>query len=99
MATLERLRDADESFDLIFIDADKQGYTAYFDLIVSASLIKPRGVICVDNTLMQGEAYLPGPRSAVGDAIAKFNQFVAEDNRVEQVLLPVRDGLTLIRLV
>ena len=56
-------------------------------------------MICVDNTLMQGEPYLPAGRSANGEAIAEFNRAVAADERVEQVLLPLRDGLTLIRRV
>ena len=55
-------------------------------------------MICVDNTLLGGEPYLEGETpSANGAAIAAFNQTVAEDPRVEQVMLPLRDGLTLIR--
>ncbi|CCQ54129.1 Caffeoyl-CoA O-methyltransferase [Crocosphaera watsonii WH 0005] len=52
----------------------------------------------MDNTLLQGQPYLPEQqRTANGEAIAQFNRFVADDDRVEQVLLPLRDGLTLIR--
>jgi len=58
----------------------------------------PNGVICVDNTLLQGQPYLPPEkRTANGEAIARFNRVVADDPRVEQVLLPLRDGVTIIR--
>ena len=97
LATLERMRDAGDQFDFVFIDADKARYAAYFDVIVGSSLLASNGLICVDNTLMQGEPYLAAPRTANGRAISDFNRIVANDPRVEQVLLPIRDGLTLIR--
>ncbi len=97
MESLERMRDAGERFDLVFVDADKARYAAYFDLVVGSSLLAPHGLLCVDNTLMQGEPYRSEARTANGRAIAEFNRIVADDARVEQVLLPVRDGLTLIR--
>ncbi len=54
----------------------------------------------MDNTLLQGQVYLPlEQRTANGEAIAQFNRIVAADPRVEQVLLPIRDGITLIRRV
>ena len=56
-------------------------------------------MICVDNTLMQGQPYVSGESTANGVAIATFNQTVAADPRVEQVIIPLRDGLTLIRRV
>jgi caffeoyl-CoA O-methyltransferase len=56
-------------------------------------------VVCVDNTLMQGQPWLSGAPTANGIAIAEFNRTVAADPRVEQVVLPLRDGLTLIRRV
>jgi caffeoyl-CoA O-methyltransferase len=63
-------------------------------------LLTPDGLICVDNTLLQGQVYLPeAQRTANGEAIAQFNRVVAADPRVEQVLLPIRDGVTLIRRV
>jgi caffeoyl-CoA O-methyltransferase len=99
MQTLTRLRDAGDQFDFVFIDADKARYTAYFDLVVGSTLLTQNGLICVDNTLMQGEPYLSRPRSANGEAIAEFNAVVANDPRVEQVLVPIRDGLTLIARV
>lgn len=95
--SVQRLSDAGESFDLIFIDADKAGYQAYLDIALSGSLLAPNGLICVDNTLMQGQPYLPGVLTGNGLAIAQFNRSVSNDARLEQVMLPLRDGVTLIR--
>ncbi|HLO87603.1 MAG TPA: class I SAM-dependent methyltransferase, partial [Nostocaceae cyanobacterium] len=100
LETLRKLAEAGESFDLVFIDADKKEYVAYFQILLDTDLLAPSGFICVDNTLLQGEVYLPAKeRSANGEAIAQFNRTVAADPRVEQVLLPLRDGLTIIRRV
>lgn len=100
LETLQNLVDVGESFDLIFIDADKREYIAYYQMILDGNLLAPGGIICVDNTLMQGQAYLePEKRSANGNAIAEFNRLVANDARVEQVILPLRDGVTLISRV
>ncbi|MBE9049151.1 class I SAM-dependent methyltransferase [Nostocales cyanobacterium LEGE 11386] len=100
LETLHKLAASKESFDLIFIDADKKEYVEYFQTILDSSLLAPDGLICVDNTLLQGQVYLPPEqRTANGEAIAQFNSVVAADPRVEQVLLPIRDGVTLIRRV
>lgn len=96
--TLQKLAEVGEPFDFVFIDADKQEYVQYFQLLLDSNLLRPNGCICVDNTLLQGQVYLPNP-SANGAAIAHFNQVVQDDPRVEQVLLPLRDGVTLIRRV
>ncbi|OYE01831.1 O-methyltransferase [Nostoc sp. 'Peltigera membranacea cyanobiont' 232] len=98
LETLHKLAARKESFDLIFIDADKKEYVEYFQTILDSDLLAPDGLICVDNTLLQGQVYLPPQqRTANGEAIAQFNRAVAADPRVEQVLLPIRDGITLIR--
>ncbi len=98
LETMEKLAVAQESFDLVFIDADKQEYIDYFKLLLDKDLLSAGGFILVDNTLLRGQPYLsPEQRTANGEAIARFNRFVAEDSRVEQVLLPLRDGLTIIR--
>lgn len=100
LATLDKLVDKDESFDFVFIDADKKEYVQYYQTLLDSNLLSPQGFICVDNTLLQGQVYLsPDERSANGEAIAQFNSVVADDPRVEQVLLPIRDGLTIIRRV
>ena len=87
-------------FDLVFVDADKAGYARYLDTLLESSLLAPHAVIAVDNTLMQGQPYRDGtPTTENGRAIADFNAAVAADDRVEQVLVPIRDGVTLIRRV
>lgn len=100
LETLDKLIEAGESFDLVFIDADKKEYVTYFQTLLDTNLLAPSGFICVDNTLLQGEVYLPTQqRTANGEAIAQFNRAVALDPRVEQVILPLRDGLTIIRKI
>lgn len=100
LSTLDKLAARGESFDLAFIDADKKEYVQYYQTLLDSNLLSPQGFICVDNTLLQGQPYLPEQeRTANGQAIAQFNSIVKDDPRVEQVLLPVRDGLTIIRLV
>lgn len=99
LETLHKLAAAQETFDLVFIDADKTEYVQYFQILLDTSLLAAHGIICVDNTLLQGQPYLYGKRTQNGEAIAQFNSFVKDDPRVEQVLLPVRDGLTIIRRV
>jgi caffeoyl-CoA O-methyltransferase len=97
--TLGALAADGEPFDLVFLDADKAGYLGYVQRVLDDGLLRAGGVICVDNTLMQGQPWLAGEPTENGAAIAAFNDAVAGDPRVEQVLLPVRDGLTLIRRV
>ncbi|GGF30111.1 O-methyltransferase [Williamsia phyllosphaerae] len=97
--TLERLAAADRQFDLVFIDADKPGYTGYLQQLLDGELLAPGAVIAVDNTLMQGQPWLDDANTANGAAIAAFNAALTYDDRIEQVLIPLRDGLTLIRRV
>lgn len=100
LETLDKLVDKGESFDFVFIDADKKEYVQYYQILLGSNLLSPQGFICVDNTLLQGQVYLsPDERTANGEAITQFNSVVADDPRVEQVLLPIRDGLTIIRRV
>ena len=100
LKTLDKLADKGEPFDFVFIDADKKEYVQYYQTLLDSNLLSPQGFICVDNTLLQGQVYLsPDERTANGEAIAQFNSVVADDPRVEQVLLPIRDGLTIIRRV
>lgn len=94
--TLQSLAEEGCTFDLAFLDADKIGYAAYFKQLLDLDLVRVGGLICADNTLLQGEPFGTGDRSRNGDAIAAFNELVAAEDRVEQVMLPLRDGLTLI---
>jgi len=81
-----------ETFDLVFIDADKQGYAGYYDLIIDR--VRPGGFIFADNVLYDGEVLLPPvEQSKNGKAIQAFNEKLKADSRVVQVLLPLRDGL------
>ncbi len=95
--TLARLAAQGSPYDLVFIDADKAGYAGYLDAVLDGGLLSPHGLVCVDNTLMQGGAYGAGPDSDNSRAIADFNAKVADDDRLQQVLVPLRDGITLIR--
>ena len=99
LQTLDQLITDGEQFDLVFIDADKQGYQDYYDKVLDGNLLYKDGIICVDNTLYQGQAYSPNEVSDNGKAIQKFNESIAQDSRVDKVLLPLRDGLTIIRRV
>jgi caffeoyl-CoA O-methyltransferase len=88
---LETLATLDGPFDLAFIDADKEGYVDYYEAILPK--LAPDGVIGADNTLFGSG----GPTEEITRAISEFNEHVRRDERVEAVLLPFRDGLTLIR--
>ncbi|MHA3701085.1 O-methyltransferase [Jatrophihabitans sp. YIM 134969] len=94
--TLAALAAAGEVFDLVFVDADKGGYTDYLAAVLDGGLLAEHGVVVVDNTLMQGQPWTSAAPSSNGAAVAAFNAAVAADPRVEQVVVPLRDGLTLI---
>lgn len=80
-------------FDFIFIDADKLSYESYFKQALP--LLKQGGLMVVDNVLWDGTVLDPEDQKA--QALHEFNKMVSQDSRVEQVLLPVRDGVTIIR--
>jgi predicted O-methyltransferase YrrM len=85
------------TFDVAFIDADKRRYNDYYDLILPR--MRPGGLILADNTLWDGKVLtLPKETDRQSQGIQAFNDRIAEDNRVEKVILPLRDGLTMIRV-
>ena len=85
----------DGTFDMVFIDANKRLYCDYYDLVFNKVL--PGGFILADNTLWDGKILQsPPPSDAQSIGIMRFNEKVAADTRVEKVILPLRDGLTLI---
>ncbi len=84
-----------EHVDLAFIDADKANYAAYYEELVKR--VRPNGLILVDNTLWSGRVLAPEPDDTDTAAICAFNDMVADDARVDTVMLPVSDGLTLLR--
>lgn len=85
-----------EEFDLVFIDADKENYSAYYDLIFDK--VKAGGVILADNVLWSGKVIDQKPDKDTR-AILEFNAKVNNDSRVENLLLPLRDGIMMIRKV
>ena len=88
---LETVHRLDGEFDLVFVDADKPGYVDYYEAVLPR--LTERGLIVADNTLAGGRV-VEGERPPIAD----FNQRVADDPRLDQVLVPLRDGVTLIRL-
>ncbi|GHM98621.1 O-methyltransferase [Cytophagales bacterium WSM2-2] len=83
-----------ESFDLVFIDADKESYSAYFDLVIEKVL--PGGLILADNVLWSGKVVQPKPDKDTR-AILDFNHKIQNDPRVENLLLSLRDGVMIAR--
>jgi caffeoyl-CoA O-methyltransferase len=90
---LDTLASLSGPLDLVFIDADKGNYVAYYEAVLP--LLRPGGLIVADNTLWSGKVV--APQTEVEQAIARFNDHVARDARVDKVLLTVRDGMTLAR--
>lgn len=86
------------SFDLIFIDASKREYPRYY--LKAKPLLRPGGYIIADNTLWDGHVIDPAyDRDAQTRGVREFNDMVARDPQVEKVIMPLRDGLTIIRLL
>jgi caffeoyl-CoA O-methyltransferase len=87
---------AGQLVDLAFVDADKPGYRAYYEELVGR--LRPGALLLVDNTLWSGKVVAPGDDADVDTAaLAAFNDAVAADDRVTQVLLPLGDGLTVVQ--
>jgi caffeoyl-CoA O-methyltransferase len=86
-----------ETWDLVFIDADKPNYLNYYQMVFDS--VRPGGFILADNAFWGGKVMDPGTADKETEGIIRFNDFVMNDERVENVLLPVRDGLMLIRKI
>jgi predicted O-methyltransferase YrrM len=85
-------------FDMAFIDGDKRTYVETYEMVLG--ILRPGGFILADNTLWDGHVTDPAyDRDHQTQGIRRFNDHIAQDNRVEQVILPLRDGLTLIRKI
>jgi predicted O-methyltransferase YrrM len=82
-------------FDIVFIDADKTNYTNYYESVIQ--LIKKDGLIIIDNVLWHGEVADKNNNEKFTNIIREFNTHVKNDNRVEQIILPIGDGLTVCR--
>jgi len=97
LQTLERELGAGKAgtYDFAFIDADKTAYRDYYERCLA--LLRAGGLIAVDNTLWSGRVADPGVRDADTEALREFNASVARDERVDLCLVPIADGLTLLR--
>lgn len=98
--SLLHLAEQGQQYDFIFLDADKVSYQTYYDIILGDRLLRPGGVLVVDNTFMKGKAFYSAKETCKSsEAIREFNAYVKQDSRVNQVMLPVSDGLMVIRNV
>ena len=95
LETLKELKDNNEIFDLVFIDADKENYQKYYDY--GLQLIKKNGLIIIDNVLWHGEVADPNKNDKFTNIIREFNKYVKDDKKTEQVMLPLGDGFTVCR--
>lgn len=94
--TLERLKAEGRCYDLVYMDANKREYCAYYELVFD--MLRPGGIILADDVLWDGKVYqdpMPTDKQTLG--IASFNDMIVADKRVESVILPLRDGLNIIR--
>ena len=95
LETLDELND--KKFDMVFIDADKMNYKAYYEK--SLGLVNRGGLIVVDNVLWHGEVADEKNDDKFNINIREFNKFVSEDKRVEQIIIPLGDGMTVCRVL
>ena len=93
LKALEELKKDDLMFDIIFIDADKENYKNYYNNVLE--ITKPGGLIIVDNVLWHGEVVDEDNNEKFTKIIKDFNTYVKNDERVEQIILPIGDGFTI----
>ncbi len=96
---LDILPGLEETFDMVFIDADKQNYSNYYNLVIER--VNLGGIILADNVLWSGKVVVKEGEKIQKDtqAILDFNRMVQEDSRVENVLFPIRDGIMMARKI
>ncbi len=87
----------EEKFDLIFIDADKENYINYFNLVIDK--LNNNGVILADNVLWSGKVINFEDHDLTTNVLREFNRMVNNDKRVETILIPIRDGISIIRKI
>lgn len=83
------------TWDMIFIDADKENYPVYYEMTIDN--LRPGGMLLADNVLWSGKVYDPQQQDKVTNTIRSFNEMVQNDPRVENILLPIRDGIMMVR--
>ena len=95
--SLNQLINRKKKYDLIFIDADKENYKEYYNL--SLKLLNKKGLILIDNVLWRGDVADRNKNDKFTNIIREFNSFVKNDNRVEKIILPIGDGVTICKKV
>ena len=95
LETLKKFSQEGKKFDLIFIDADKGNYKNYYEL--SLNLINEKALIIFDNVLWHGEVFKKNVTDEQTNIMREFNKYIKDDNRVEKIILPLGDGLTICR--
>jgi len=101
---LTQAKERGEMFDFIFVDANKKQYEAYYEYIIQHQLLSPGGTLVFDNTLFRGAVVpdlqqpllFPPHTQKIAEQLHKFNEYVHTDSRTHQLLLPIRDGLSII---
>ena len=91
------LNDLNQTFDLIFIDADKENYVKYFEIV--SEKLNPNGIIISDNVLWSGKVVDINNNDEETNTLKKFNRTLHDDTRFETVILPLRDGISISRLI
>ena len=91
------LNDLNQTFDLIFIDADKENYVKYFEIV--SEKLNPNGIIISDNVLWSGKVVDIDNNDEETNTLKKFNKTLHDDTRFETVILPLRDGISISRLI
>ena len=97
LETLKKFVQESKKFDLIFIDADKGNYKNYYEL--SLNLINKESLIIFDNVLWHGDVFKKTVTDEQTNIMREFNKYIKDDNRVEKVILPLGDGLTICRKI
>jgi len=92
----EIIQDLKEPWDLVFVDADKTGYIKYFDILIKDA--KPGSWMLFDNVFFHGEVLKEKLSGKNAKAIDEFNQYISKDQRVEKLMMTIRDGLTLLNI-
>jgi len=97
LKTLKKFSQEGAKFDLIFIDADKGNYKNYYEL--SLNLINEKALIIFDNVLWHGNVFKKNVTDEQTIIMREFNKYIKDDNRVEKIILPLGDGLTICRKI
>jgi predicted O-methyltransferase YrrM len=92
---LEIIPEINETFDLVFLDADKDRYIDYFNLVIDK--VRSGGIILADNVLWDGKVLEDDAKDKESVGIREFNDYINNDDRIEHVLLTIRDGIMIIR--